>query len=186
MWFNGVMKRFEFSILPINQILPNPRRVRYHISQKGLLELADSIREYGLLQPLIVGRTPAGLQLIAGERRYRAAKIAGLTEVPAMVGDAASIDLLLIYLEENYRRIPLTLLEQAKLVQNLKDNHSISGEIVARRLDVTEEYLQSLENLLKLPLIIHDAYLKGELTDQQLLQLTKEADPLHAFYQTKS
>jgi len=150
------------------------------------MELADSIREYGLLQPIIVGNTPAGLQLIAGERRLKAAKIAGLVEIPAMVGDASSADLLLIYLEENYRRSSLSLLEQAKLITSLISSHNIEDKVVARRMGVTVEQVVKLKRILHLPIIIHDAYIKGDITDQQLLNITEATDPLEAFYQTKT
>jgi len=180
------MKQFEFKLLAIESILPNPKRVRYHIPQKDLIELADSIKEYGLLQPIIVGITSAGFQLIAGERRLRAAKIAGFSEIPAMVGEAASVDLLLLYLEENYRRTKLSLLERAKLIKQLEDNHDMRPADIAKRLHVNTEEIEELRKVLDLPLIIHEAYLDNKLTEEQLLLFTREKDPLKSFYETKS
>ncbi len=95
-------------LVPIDAIRPNPHQPRTSMSQSSLTELADSIREHGVIQPLIVTRVPDGsYQLIAGERRWRASRLAGLEEVPVIVKEAAPRDMLALALVENIQRADL-------------------------------------------------------------------------------
>ncbi|NTV31453.1 ParB/RepB/Spo0J family partition protein, partial [candidate division WWE3 bacterium] len=93
------MIRFEFRNLDISSILPNPFRPRFDINRQELINLADSIRQYGIIEPIIVVKSSAGYQILSGERRWKAAKLAGLTEIPAMIGEIGKTDAEIIFLE---------------------------------------------------------------------------------------
>ena len=106
-------------ILAIEVLQPNPFQPRNKISREEILELADSIKQYGVLEPLIVAQTPAGFQIIAVERRWRAAREAGLTEVPALVKKTTPKEMLEMALIENVQRADLGPLERAQAFQQL-------------------------------------------------------------------
>ncbi len=180
------MPQFEYKQIPIDQLSPNPLRPRNQLDREKLLRLADSIRQYGLFTPLLVGRTAAGLQIIAGERRWRAAKIAGLTSVPAMVVDASSIELILLFLEENLQREPINLIEQANALQRLLSRDGFTLISLANRFKLPEEELQTILNVLELPEKVKESYLRGEITDRELIEFTKDNDPLTAIHKARA
>lgn len=178
------MPQYEFQYIPIDQLLPNPLRPRFKMDHEKLLKLADSIRQYGLFQPLLVGKTAAGLQIVAGERRWRAAKAAGLTEIPAMIFEASLVDLTLLFLEENLQRESVNLLEQATAMQNLLQKDLFKLDSLANRLKVDEEEINQVLETLSLPEKIKDFYLDGKISNQELIDLTKEEDPLVMLHKT--
>jgi len=108
--------------LEIDQIQPNPLQPRGLISAESLTELANSIREHGVLEPLVVAHTPAGYQIIAGERRWRASKLAGLTTIPVVVKETSPKGMLEMALVENVQREDLNALERAKHFKNFWTN----------------------------------------------------------------
>lgn len=111
------------SSIPLNQIKPNKGQPRKQFDQKDLDELADSIRQNGVLQPILVRRKGVNYEIVAGERRYQAAKLAGLDEIPAVVRDISDQDVFRLALIENLQRADLTPIEEAKGYQKLiKDN----------------------------------------------------------------
>jgi ParB/RepB/Spo0J family partition protein len=119
---------------PIDTIVPNPRQPRMAMAEDDLAELAASIQEHGIIQPLIVMRAGDGFQLIAGERRWRAAQRAGLTTVPVIVKDVSSQELLELALVENVQRADLNALEEALAYRQLMDDFGLTQEQVARRV----------------------------------------------------
>src|SRR5258706_4745112 len=100
--------------IEINQLQPNPLQPRGAITPESLVDLVDSIREHGILEPLVVAKTPAGFQIIAGERRWRASKLAGLTHVPAIIRETSPKGMLEMALVANVQRVDLNALDRAK------------------------------------------------------------------------
>jgi ParB family transcriptional regulator, chromosome partitioning protein len=121
--------------IPIDQIRPSPQQQRSHFPPEQLRELADSIRQHGILQPLLVHRLPRGYELIAGERRWRAAQQAGLTRVPAIVrGEVETRESLILGLIENLQREDLDPIEEAKGIQRLLETFGFTHEEAAAQL----------------------------------------------------
>ncbi len=170
------MVKYEYKELDINTLLPNPLRSKNQPTKDSILKLADSIRQYGLFTPLLVGDTSAGYQIIAGERRFRAAKIAGLSKIPAMVIKASSLELMILFWEENMHHESMNLIEQAKLVKQLLSREGITKKIVSSRLAISQEYIDLLLELLELPSGVQDKYLNGEITDDELTQAINDGD----------
>ena len=122
-------------MVAIDQIRASDQQVRRSFEPEGLQELADSIREHGLLQPILVRRLPDGYQLIAGERRWRAARLAGVTRVPALVREAGEQrQRLVLGLVENLQREDLNPVEEAQGIRVLMEEHGLTQEDVAARL----------------------------------------------------
>ena len=142
----------EFRTLPVDLIAPNPNQPRKHFGEDALVGLADSVKERGLLQPVLVRPVPGGTyELIAGERRWRAAQLAGLRPIPAIIrphGDAESLELALI---ENMAREDLNPVEEARAVAALVEDLGLSQEEAGRRLGRSRVAISNLLRLLDLP-----------------------------------
>lgn len=136
--------------LPVDAICPNPNQPRRHFSAEGLRELADSIEELGLLQPLTVRPKGRGWELIAGERRLRAARLAGLTHVPCIVLETDEEHSSLIALVENLQRRDLDFLEEALALAKLINDFSLSQEECARRVGKSQSAIANKLRLLRL------------------------------------
>jgi ParB family chromosome partitioning protein len=137
--------------LPIDTIQPNPVQPRTVFVGERLNELAQSIRANGIIQPLIVRRVQDQFQLVAGERRWRAARIAGLTDVPVVVQDFANEQLLEIALIENIQREDLNPIEVAQALDRLAKEHSLSHEDIGQRTGKDRTTVTNLIRLLRLP-----------------------------------
>lgn len=139
--------------IAISAISPNPSQPRNNFNRVGLEELAKSIREHGVLQPLIITKNPSGnnYSLIAGERRLRAAKIAGLEFVPAMIRDATQLEQLEIALIENIQRENLSPVEAALAYQKLNDEFGLSHEAISSSVGKSRTAITNTLRLLKLP-----------------------------------
>ena len=136
----------------ITDIIPNPDQPRKHFDDKALQELASSIIRYGILQPLVVSPNPAGKYfLIAGERRWRAAQLAGLEKVPAIVRKREELEQLEISLIENVQRVDLSPIEQAISVERLHQQFNLSYKLIAERLGKAETTISNIVRLLQLP-----------------------------------
>ena len=120
--------------IPLGRIRPNPQQPRRSFDEEGLAELAASIRSCGILQPLTVRRAGEGYELVAGERRLRAARIAGLREVPCLVAQVGEEDSALLALMENLQRRDLDCWEEAQAIARLISRYGLSQEEAARRL----------------------------------------------------
>lgn len=177
---------YEFRYVDVDELLPNPHRPRFKVDRSELLKLADSIRQYGLFQPILVGKTAAGLQVIAGERRWRAAKLAGLKTIPIMLIEASSVDLILFFLEENLQRQSVNLLEQAEAIKKLCAKSGFTMGSVAKRLKIDEQILEQIAATADLPEKVKNAYLDDKLTNEELLEILKTQDPLEAIHSLKS
>lgn len=141
----------EANRLPIDNIKPNPFQPRTQFSGDDLEDLANSIKVHGIIQPLVVVRSGDGYQLIAGERRLRAAKLVGLTDVPAVVRSFSEQEQLEIALIENIQRSDLKPLELASAYQKLIDQFNMNGEQIADRVGKARSTVSNIIRLLSLP-----------------------------------
>ncbi len=161
---NGVSKE---NLIDIEKIMPNPSQPRQAMNEEGLQELADSIREHGVLQPLIVTQTPRQdmYTLIAGERRLRAAKLAGLSLVPAIIRQASEQERLELALIENIQRTDLSPLETAEAFRQLNETFNLSHEEIAQQVGKNRVTVTNTLRLLKLPEPAQDALRAGEISE---------------------
>ena len=168
--------------LPLTEVQPNPRQPRQHFAEAALRELADSVAAQGILQPLLV--RPLGeksYEIIAGERRYRAAKLAGLQEVPCIIRDFSDAATLEVALMENIQRQDLNPMEEAISYQELLEQYGYTQQQLASKLGKSRVYIANMVRLLALPKPIQEAILAGSLSvghGKALLQLKKESDRL--------
>ncbi len=137
--------------IPIDEIDPNPLQPRSSFQADRLAELAQSIREHGIIQPLIVRSAAGRYQLVAGERRWRAAKIAGLSQVPVIVQDYADDRLMEVALIENIQREDLNPIEVAHAFERLVRDHKLSHEQIAQRTGKDRTTITNMLRLLRLP-----------------------------------
>lgn len=142
--------RSEFRRVLVDLVVPSAYQPRRRFELEGLEELAASIREVGILEPLVVRRLGAGYELVAGERRWRAAKLAGLVEVPVMVVDADASASAVLSLVENLQRADLTFWEEAEGYQRLVRDFSWSQDEVARRVGKSQSAVANKLRLLRL------------------------------------
>ena len=166
-----------YDTLPIADINPNPRQPRFQINKEELSELAASIREYGILQPLIVtpADEPGKYILIAGERRLLAAGLADLDSVPVIIREASELQRLELALIENVQRSDLTPLEAAEAYRQLADDFGLSHELIAQQLGKSRVSITNTLRLLKLPEDVRQALEKGNISEghaRVLLSLT--------------
>jgi len=151
--------------VPVDTIHANPHQPRRQFDEAELQALADSIREHGILQPLVVVRAGAGYRLVAGERRLRAARLAGLDEVPVVVRDAGEgEESLSLSLVENVQRFDLNPLEEAEAVRRLVDEFGLTHEAVARRLGRSRTQVTNALRLLDLAEAVRSALRAGAIT----------------------
>jgi len=156
--------RNSFQEISIDAISPNPYQVRSLWNEQELKELADSIRTNGLLQPIIVRPLGPGYQLIAGERRFRAAQMASLNTIPAMVRQATDEQMLEWALVENIHRTDLNPIERAKAYQNYLNTFSLTQAEAAERLGEDRSVIANYLRLLDLPLEVKQMLADGQLT----------------------
>jgi ParB family chromosome partitioning protein len=149
----------------IGSISPNPRQPRSPIRDQDLVELAASIEEHGVIQPPIVTQVAGGYQLIAGERRWRAAQLAGLTTIPVLVKDAAPGEILELALVENVQRADLNPLEEAIAYAQLVDEFGLTQDQVGRRVGKSRVAITNKLRLLKAAGAVQDALLNGAISE---------------------
>lgn len=154
----------EYFLCRLEQISPNQFQPRRNFDEQATAELAASIREKGLLQPLIVRRREKGYELIAGERRWRAAQMAGLREVPVVVKEVNDSELLEMALIENIQREDLNPLEEALVYQQLIEELNFTQEDLSRRVGKDRSTIANALRLLKLPQDVWDSLVSGELS----------------------
>lgn len=150
--------------VPITRIIPNPHQPRSSFDQDKLEELAESIRTHGLIQPLVVTETVEGFVLIAGERRWRASRLAGLEQVPVIVKESTPQDMLELALIENIQRADLNPMEEAHAYRQLMDEFGLTQEEVAERVGKARSTVANLVRLLTLPDSIQIAVNDGRLS----------------------
>lgn len=150
--------------VPIDYIKPNPRQPRQHIEEDSIQEMARSVRAYGVLQPVIVRPVGTEYELIAGERRWRAAQLAGLEKVPAIIRGTTETDSLEMALIENIHRVELTGIEEALAYQQLLEDFAITHEELSSKMGKSRASITNSLRLLQLPEKIQVDVLEGKIT----------------------
>lgn len=138
------------TILKINEVEPNKKQPRKFFNEEALMELSDSIKQHGIVQPLVVKKQKDYYEIIAGERRWRAAKMAGLKEVPVVIKDYSPQEIMEVALIENIQREDLNPVEEAKAYQNLIKEYNLKQEEVANRVSKSRSAITNSLRLLKL------------------------------------
>lgn len=151
--------------ISLQKIVPNPHQPRLHFDEAKLQELADSIKEHGILQPLVVTKNGDTYEIIAGERRFQAAKRAGLETVPVMVRDVTEQQKLELAIIENIQRHDLNPIEEAKAYLRLVDEFSLPQEQVAQKMGKSRSAVANTLRLLHLPIEIQRAVASGKITE---------------------
>jgi len=169
-------KKAEITHLEINQIQANPLQPRGMITPDSLMDLVDSLREHGILEPLIVAHTPAGYQIIAGERRWRAAKLAGLTSVPAIIKETSPQGMLEMAIVENVQRTDLNPIDRAQAFERLIEEFDLSNAEIAQRISKSPSYISNTLRLLSLPDALKDGLLSGLITEGHARALSSIED----------
>src|SRR5689334_12041185 len=167
--------------LPIDAITPNPKQPRKDFDDKALRDLSESVKQSGLLQPVVVRRIGEGYQLVVGERRWRAAKMAGIERIPAIVREASDAQSLELALVENLLRQDLNPMEEAEAYQRLLAEFAWTQEDLARRVARDRSSIANCLRLLKLPDVIQADLRSGRLTmghARALLSLDSPAEQL--------
>ncbi len=152
--------------IDVGTLQANPYQPRHHFDEATLQELAASIKHYGIVQPLVVMPAKAGVYtLIAGERRWRAAQLAGLKQVPAIVRSSKQLEQLEIALIENVQRVDLSPLEQAISIERWHDQFSISYDLISKRLGKAPSTVNNIVRLLQLPEAARKALEAQQITE---------------------
>ena len=155
----------------IDAIQPDPNQPRKDIDEKTLNQLADTIKEHGVLQPIVIRQVDEGYIIIAGERRWRASQIAGLTKIPAILRDVSEESLLAIQLIENLQRDSMLPLDEALAIEKMIKEFELSGSEIASAIGKTPAYVSLRRKLLKLPPVILTLAEEGTSRDAELLCL---------------
>jgi ParB family chromosome partitioning protein len=153
-----------FFYCPIESISPNPHQPRQNFSDVELIELSDSIKEKGVIQPILVSKTKDGFQLIAGERRWRAAQKAGLDKIPVWIRDVSPAETLELALIENIQRKDLNPIEESSAYHELIQKFHLTQEALSKRVGKNRSTIANFLRLLKLPAIIQQDLIDGQLT----------------------
>ncbi len=162
--------------LEIHLLQANPLQPRGIIAADSLQELVDSIREQGILEPIVVARTPAGFQIIAGERRWRAAKILGLEKVPVVIKETTPQGMLEMSIVENVQREDLNPIERAQAYKRLIEEFGLGTNEVARKVGKSAPTISNTIRLLSLPDAIKDALVAGVITEGHVRPLISLGD----------
>ncbi len=163
--------------LEINLLQANPLQPRGLITPESLAELAESIREHGILEPIVVAKTPAGFQIIAGERRWRAARLIGLEKIPVIIRETTPQGMLEMAIVENVQRIDLNPLERAQAYKRLMDEFNLTNAEISQRVSKSPSYISNTIRLLTLPDALKDALMSGQTTEGHVRALSALEDP---------
>ncbi|MDH6231355.1 ParB family chromosome partitioning protein [Mesorhizobium soli] len=167
--------------VPIEFVAPNPKNPRRHFGDAELTDLAQSIREHGVVQPVVVRPTPGQTgryEIIAGERRWRAAQRAGLAEIPVIVRDVNDRTALELAIIENVQRTDLNPVEEALGYQQLIDDHNYTQADLGQVIGKSRSHVANTLRLLKLPDVIRDMLVEGQLSAGHARALVTAADPV--------
>lgn len=159
-----------------NQLEPNPLQPRGNIDAESIGELVESIKEHGILEPLIIAQTPAGYQIIAGERRWRAAKFLKLKTVPAIIKKTSPQQMLEMAIVENVQRRDLNPIERAKSFLRLKDEFNLDTKQIAKKIGKSVPYIINSIKLLELPDALKDGLLSNLISEGHARALSSIKD----------
>ncbi|HCQ30842.1 TPA: hypothetical protein DIU27_00460 [Candidatus Collierbacteria bacterium] len=153
------------AILPLDYLQPNPLQPRGVITPESLSELVDSIKTHGIIQPLVVAHTPAGYQIIAGERRWRASRLAGLKEVPVRIIETSPQGMLEMAIVENVQRTDLNPIDRANSFDRLIREFSLSNSDICIRIGKSPAFVSNTMRLLELPDALKDGLISGVISE---------------------
>ncbi|MBQ4584250.1 MAG: ParB/RepB/Spo0J family partition protein [Bacilli bacterium] len=157
--------------IPIEDIIPNRFQPRIAFDEKALQDLANSIKQHGIIQPLVVRRLGDKYEIIAGERRYKASQLAGLISVPAVLTDIDDQTSAEVALVENVQRKDLTAIEEARSYKNILDKGSMTQEELAKKMGVSQSAIANKLRLLNLADEVQDALLEGKISERHARSL---------------
>ncbi len=163
--------------LDIDLIQANPLQPRGLITPESLAELAESVRTHGVLEPIVVAKTPAGYQIIAGERRWRASRLVGLPKVPVIIRETTPQGMLEMAIVENVQRVDLNPLERAQAYKRLMDEFNLTNAEISQRVAKSPSYISNTIRLLTLPDALKDALMSGQTTEGHVRALSALEDP---------
>lgn len=167
--------------IPLDDLAPNPYQPRRQFAKEEMAELAESIRQYGVLQPVVARPAPEGLELVAGERRLRACKMLGLMTIPTIVKELTDQDMAILSLVENLQREDLNFLEEAQGYYNLLEEFGFTQEELAQRIGKSQSTIANKIRLLKLSPRVR-SYISREIITERharaLLKLQEEGEQL--------
>ena len=149
----------------IDHLQPNPLQPRGTFVAEELAELVESIKRYGIIEPLVIAHTPAGFQIIAGERRWRASKLAGLETVPAIIKETTPSEMLEMAIIENVQRVDLNPMDRAQAFERLQRDYSLTTTEIAERISKSLSYVSNSMRLLRLPPALQDGLLGGMISE---------------------
>lgn len=161
----------------LSELRANPYQPRKNFDEEALNELASSIKEHGVFQPIIVKKSIKGYEIIAGERRFRASKLAGLETIPAIVKDFSDEEMMQIALLENLQRENLTSIEEAKAYKSIIESMNITQDELAKKVGKSRSHVTNILGLLKLPASVQDMVLYNKFSMGHARVLSKLDDP---------
>ena len=162
--------------IPLSELRSNPYQPRKNFDEKALQELADSIKEHGVFQPIIAKKSIKGYEIIAGERRVKASMLAGKTTIPAIIRDFSDQDMMEIALLENLQRENLNALEESIAYKKLLDELNLTQEELSKRLGKRRSHITHMLGLLTLPEDVKDMIMDGKLSMSHARVLSKIED----------
>ncbi len=162
--------------IPLNEIRSNPYQPRKDFNEETLNELASSIKEHGIIEPIIVKKSIKGYELVAGERRTKAAKLAGLEKIPAVIKDFTDQEMMEVALIENIQREDLNPIEEATAYQNIIKLSNLTQDEFAKKFGKSRSYVTNLLGLLNLPLETRQLVISKELSMSHARCLSKLSD----------
>ena len=162
--------------IPIKDIRSNPHQPREYFDEEALRELAESIKDHGIIEPIIVKKSIKGYDLVAGERRTKAASIAGLETIPAIIRDFTDQQMMEIALIENIQREDLSPIEEAQAYKNYIDATGLTQEEVANKFGKSRSYITNLLGLLSLPKYVQKEVINGTISMSHARVLSKIDD----------
>jgi ParB family transcriptional regulator, chromosome partitioning protein len=182
---DGAKSEKNIQEVEVFRIVPNPHQPRLSFNEEKLKELADSIKEHGIIQPIIVTKNDGNYEIIAGERRFEAAKIAGIKKIPVIIRDASEKQKLELAITENVQRHDLDPIEEAKAYRKLMDDFEMSQEEVAQKIGKSRSAVANKARLLNLPVEIQKALISGTITEghAKLLLAIPNPEKQRAFYE---
>ena len=163
--------------IDLSELRANPYQPRKNFDEEALNELASSIKEHGVFQPISVKKSIKGYEIIAGERRFRASKLAGMQTIPAIVKDFSDEEMMQIALLENLQRENLTSIEEAKAYKSIIESMNITQDELAKKVGKSRSHVTNILGLLKLPASVQDMVLYNKLSMGHARVLSKLDDP---------
>lgn len=170
-------KESDIVEIPLTEIRSNPYQPRKEFDEKSLIEFAESIKEHGVIQPIIVKKSIKGYEIIAGERRTRASKMAGKETIPAIIRELSDQDMMEIALVENIQREDLNPIEEAEAFSKIIETNNLTQEEAARKFGKSRSYITNILGLLSLPAKTKKYVQEGKITMGHARVLSKLSDP---------